>query len=344
MRKIIVAALLVSLIAVAAFKKRDHGINIPKGWPAPVHDVSREPVTAKKVLLGRMLFYDPILSRDSTISCAGCHASFTAFAHTDHNLSHGIDGRIGTRNAPALMNLAWNKQFMWDGSVAHLDEQAIRPITDPREMDETMAHIITKLQHSDRYPRLFHEAFGNSAVDQKKVLSAISQFMLTLVCANSKYDSVMRNEAKFTPQETNGYRLFRQHCAACHTEPLFTNSEYENNGLPVDTALNDIGRMKVTGKPEDSLKFKVPGLRNIEFSYPYMHDGRFKRLSEIVKHYTSGIQQSNTLSTQLRKPIVLSSDERVDLTAFLLTLTDRSFLFDPCFAYPKDNFSKLPKD
>jgi cytochrome c peroxidase len=158
--------------------------------------------------------------------------------------------------------------------------------------------------------------------------------MLTLVSADSKYDSVMRKQSVFTLQETNGYRLFRENCGSCHTEPLFTNCQFENNGLSKDSIYNDNGRMKITNNALDSLKFKVPTLRNIEFSFPYMHDGRFKKLSEVLNHYTSGISHSATLSKKLEKPIVLTSNEKVDLTAFLLTLTDRNFLFNPAFSYP----------
>lgn len=160
--------------------------------------------------------------------------------------------------------------------------------------------------------------------------------MLTIVSCNARYDSVMRHQAAFTAQELNGYNLFSKNCSSCHTEPLFTNQQFENNGLPVDTTLKDIGRMKVTQSNIDALKFKVPTLRNIEFSYPYMHDGRFKRLSEVLKHYTAGIEHNATLSAQLNKPIVFTSAEKVDLIAFLLTLTDKNFLFNPHYGYPRN--------
>ena len=159
--------------------------------------------------------------------------------------------------------------------------------------------------------------------------------MLTLVSANSRYDQVMRREATFTDQEANGYRLFKTHCASCHTEPLFTNGSFENNGLPMDSVLNDVGRMEVTSDRNDSLKFKVPTLRNIEYTYPYMHDGRFKKLSEVLNHYTGGIHHSRTLALQLQNGIVLTSNEKVDLITFLLTLSDKTFVFNPNFRYPR---------
>lgn len=316
----------------------------PSSFPKPVYDFSKNPLSAAKIQLGRALFYDPLLSRNNMISCASCHSQFSAFTHIDHALSHGIEDKIGFRNSPALMNLAWQKSFMRDGAVNHLDVQALAPLSNPVEMDENIAHVVTKLQHSSIYPRLFYDAFGDSVITGEHTLKAISQFMLTLISANSKYDSVMRNETLFTAQENNGYQLFKKNCASCHKEPLFTNDEFMNNGLAVDTSLNDFGRYRVTNNPKDSLKFKVPTLRNIEFSYPYMHDGRMKRIADVLNHYTSGIQKGNTLATELNRPIVLSANEKVDLTAFLLTLTDKSFLFNPKFFYPRELFLNSTKD
>lgn len=310
--------------------------SVPANWPKPQYNFDKNPLTEQKIFLGRVLFYDPILSRNNTVSCASCHSQYTAFTHVDHALSHGIEDRIGTRNSPALMNLAWHQQFMWDGAINHLDMQALAPISHHDEMDENISHVIDKLKTTSRYPSLFYNAFGDSIITGEKTLKAIAQFMLVLVSANAKYDKVKRNEAVFTAQEENGYKLFKQNCATCHTEPLFTNLQFENNGLPIDTTLNDLGRAKITQKTKDALKFKVPTLRNIEFSNPYMHDGRFKKIGDVLKHYTTGIQAHKTLAKQLQKPIVLSSNEKVDLTAFLLTLTDKEFLFNPQFGFPKE--------
>lgn len=310
---------------------------VPQNWPKPNYDFSKNPLSADKIWLGRVLFYDPILSKNKTISCASCHSSFNAFTHVDHDLSHGIDDRIGTRNSPALMNLAWHNLFMWDGAINHLDVQALAPISHPDEMGEKIENVVAKLQITKPYPHLFAKAYGDSTVTGERVLKSLSQFMLTLVSSNSKYDSVMRRQTAFTNQEKNGYAIFKKHCATCHTEPLFTNLKFENNGLPVDLTLNDYGRMKVTHRSEDSIKFKVPTLRNIEYSYPYMHDGRFKRLSDVIKHYTTGIQKGKTLSKNLDTPIILSSNDKVDIIAFLLTLSDKSFIYNANFSFPKNN-------
>lgn len=322
-----------------AFHSANELFVVPPNFPKPVYDFNKNPLSEDKIQLGRALFYDPMLSRNNMISCASCHSQFSAFTHIDHSLSHGIDDKIGFRNSPALMNLAWQNLFMRDGAVNHLDMQALAPITNPVEMDENITHVVSKLQASRLYPKLFYKAFGDSLISGERTLKSLSQFMLTLVSANSKYDSVMQKQAVFTQQESNGYILFKNKCSSCHAEPLFTNDDFRNNGLAVDTTLHDYGRYRVTKNPADSLKFKVPTLRNIEFSFPYMHDGRFKTLSQVLNHYTDGVEKSKTLAPELQKPIVLSSNEKVDIIAFLLTLSDKSFLFNPQYFYPKEIFS-----
>jgi cytochrome c peroxidase len=330
--------LLVGILVSLAFAiKRTPPIyfEIPKGWPKPHYDFSKNPLTEEGFQLGRKLFYDPILSRDSTISCSSCHLQATGFTHVDHSLSHGIDGKIGTRNSMTLMNLAWSKSFMWDGGVNHIDVQALNPITNPVEMDETLEHVVQKLQKSEKYQQLFENAFGDSKITGQRLLKALTQFELLLVSSNSKYDKVLRKEAVFTEQEQKGYHLFKTNCASCHKEPLFTNDKFENNGLAIDTTLNDIGRIKITNKKEDYLRFKVPTLRNIQFTFPYMHDGRFKTLTEVIKHYNS-ISNNTFLPKELSKPMNLSDNDRVDLVAFLKTLTDNEFLFNKRFSYPRE--------
>ncbi len=307
---------------------------IPKNFPKPVYDFKRNPLTEEGFQLGSNLFYDPILSRDNTISCASCHLQQTGFTHVDHELSHGIDGKIGNRNAISLQNLAWTKDFMWDGGVNHLDVQAIHPITSEVEMDETLENVVSKLQKSDKYPHLFEAAFGTKKITGQLMLKALSQFVVSLTSSNSKYDKVLRKEENFTEMEQNGYRLFKQNCASCHQEPLFKSDKFEYNGLTLDPTLNDFGRMRITQNPKDSLKFKVPTLRNVQYTFPYMHDGRFKTLTEVVKHYNS-LQANKMLPKELAKSMRLTDNERTDLVAFLKTLTDKDFLFNPRYAYSK---------
>jgi cytochrome c peroxidase len=331
---ILIGSTLVFSLAFSFLTPTPIYFQIPKGWPKTNYDFSKNPLTEEGFQLGRQLFYDPILSKDSTISCASCHLQATGFTHVDHELSHGIDGKIGTRNSMTMMNLAWSKTFMWDGGVNHLDVQPLNPITSAVEMNETFEHLISKLQKTEKYPILFEKAFGDSNITGQRILKALSQFELMLVSANSKYDKVMRKEAVFTEQEQKGYQLFKTNCTSCHSEPLFTNGKYENNGIPIDTTLNDIGRQRITEKTDDYLKFKVPTLRNIQFTNPYMHDGRFKKLTDVIKHYNS-LGNNKILSKQLQKTMNLSDNERVDIVAFLLTLTDNDFLFDKRFAYPR---------
>ncbi len=237
------------------------------------------------------------------------------------------------------MNLAWQSSFMWDGAVNHIEVQPLAPISNPKEMDETIQSVIVKLQNTAPYPQLFFRAYGDSVITGERVLLAMAQFQLTLISSNSKYDSVLAGTSAFTVQEEHGYKLFQQNCSSCHKEPLMSNYEFRNNGLTVDTTLNDYGRMTVTHNPKDSLLFKVPTLRNIEYTYPYMHDGRFKTLNQVMNHYTSGIVRSSTLSRELYKPIELSPNDKIDVIAFLLTLSDRSFIFNRNFAYPRPNGS-----
>ncbi len=335
--------LLFLLIVLLISWKTNHSIEkeiIPFGWPETHYDLRKNPLTEAKIELGRILFYDPILSKDNSISCASCHSPNNAFAHTDHALSHGIYDRIGIRNAPALMNLAWSKSFMWDGAIHHLDVQSLAPISHPDEMDEKIENVVRKLQNDPNYPKYFKQAFNDSIITGEHVLKSLSQFMLTLVSSNARFDSIKRKEAVFTKQEYRGYKLFKKNCASCHQEPFFTNYEFENIGLKIDPSLNDFGRMRITNNKHDSLKFKVPTLRNIEFTAPYMHDGRFKKLQQVLNHYTTEIQAGPTLSPKLKRRVELNSNEKVDLIAFLLTLSDKSFLFNPKFSFPHTNSFK----
>lgn len=308
----------------------------PDHFPPPTYNFSKNALTQSKIDLGRALFYDPTLSKDNTISCASCHSPYNAFAHTDHDLSHGIDDSIGTRNAPALFNLAWSKSFMWDGAINHLDMQALAPIEHPGEMAESFDNVINKLRSSNIYPSLFMQAFQDSTITGEKTLKALSAFQLTLVSASSKYDKVKMGIDSFTKQENNGYILFKNNCSHCHSEPLFTNGGFENNGIPIDTTLNDVGRSNVTKQESDRQKFKVPSLRNLKYTYPYMHDGRFKSLSEIIKHYVDVGPQNLNITDTLKNKIELSSNEKVDLISFLLTLSDPEFVFDKKHQYPRD--------
>lgn len=313
--------------------KKDVELKIPKGFPKPLYDFSKNKITPDGFILGRKLFYDPILSNDYFTSCASCHQRFAAFAHIDHALSHGVLGKIGKRNVPALQNLIWKDAFMADGGINHLDLQPIAPITNPVEMNETLSNVIKKLQNDTVYPQLFYKAFGDSIVTSEHLLKSLSQFLSLMISSDSRYDKYIRGDEKFTDQEFAGLKLFRMHCENCHKEPLFTDNSYRNIGLKPDTALRDSGRMAITGLQSDFNKFKVPSLRNVAMTYPYMHDGRFKNLQMVLDHYSNG-NFATDYDKSIEKNIGLSAEKKSDLIAFLKTLTDKTFLYDRRFADP----------
>lgn len=312
-------------------------------WPKKVYVINDTSNLKALTLLGKILFYDPVLSLDSSTSCSSCHSPYNAFSHTDHSLSHGIDNKIGFRNAPTLVNLAYQPVFMWDGAINHLDMQSLAPITNPDEMNESIEHVVSKLNHQTFYRLLFKNAFNDSLITGAKTLKAIAAFMASIESKSSKYDLVMNGNDVFTDQEKNGFTLFSKHCSSCHTPPLFTNYSFQNNGLMLDTVLKDDGRIRQTKQIIDSLKFKVPTLRNIEFTFPYMHDGRFKSLTEVLNFYAGHSNKNSMLALELKSAVNLSSNDKVDLIAFLLTLSDKKFLFDKRYAYPKSEIDSLRK-
>lgn len=304
---------------------------VPQGWEQPSYDFSKNPLTEEGFALGRKLFFDPGLSKDSSISCVSCHLQFSAFTHVDHALSHGINGLKGTRNSSTLFNLAWSTSFMWDGGVNNLEVQPLNPLTSPVEMNNTLDSVVIYLQKKPYYRQKFAAAFGDSTITGQKVLKALAQFTVMLQSYNAKYDKYMRNEAGANDMNINelkGLQLFRLNCASCHTEPLFTNNQILNNGLPLDPELNDRGKMKISNNSADDRKFKVPSLRNVEVSAPYMHDGRFRTLEQVIEHYTVGIEHSATLAPELETPKVFTNEEKKNLVLFLKTLTDKEFLYD----------------
>lgn len=306
----------------------------PANFPDPVYDLTKNPLTVEGVALGKALFYDATLSKDGTITCAFCHSPFTAFAHTDHPLSHGIRDQIGTRNVPGIFNVAWQKSFFWDGGVTDLDLLPIAPIQNPIEMGETMTAVLQKVQRSPRYRPLFQAAYGSDTVTTERFLKSISQFLLTMVSANSPYDKYVRNEAgaSLSAAAQRGLVLFQANCAGCHAGALFTDGRFRNNGLPhlANAKIDDRGRAMITAQEADAYLFKVPSLRNIERTFPYMHDGRFQTLEQVVQHYASGVQDGPGLDPLLKRNgqtgLSLTTAQQADLVQFLRSLTDIDFI------------------
>jgi len=307
---------------------------IPAGFPDPAYKFEGNTLTREGFELGRKLFYDGILSKDGNFSCASCHQQFAAFSTFDHDLSHGFNNQFTTRNAPALYNLVWQKEYQWDGGINHIEVQPLAPLTAPNEMAEDINNVVDKLNKDNNYKKMFKAAYGDDIVNSQRMLKAITQFVGSLVSANSKYDKVKRGEKTFTVAEQTGYTAFQLKCASCHKEPLFTDLSYRNNGMPLNTYLNDYGRMRITGKKEDSLKFKVPSLRNVFQSFPYGHDGRFYSIDNVLNHYSTGIKDGPTLDPLLKNRIPLTTEERYYIKSFLATLTDSTFLNDKRFEQP----------
>lgn len=302
----------------------DFKMEYPSYFPEPLYKFANNKQTRGRFELGRKLFYDPILSSDGVISCATCHAQAHAFA--DHNVkfSIGVDGQYGKRNSPSITNLAWYPAFMWDGGVNHIEVFSVAPITNPLEMNETMANIVAKINSNIEYKYLFKENYGIDNITDQAILRALTQFMAMIVSSNSRYDDYRKGNISFTQDETEGLNLFQNKCASCHKEPLFTDFSYQNNGL--DSVFMDLGRAKITLNPADNGKFKVPSLRNVELTYPYMHDGRFQNLDQVLDHYSSNIIPSATLSNSIIGNMNLSSAEKSKIIKFLKTLTDYSLM------------------
>lgn len=313
-------------------------LELPAHFPQPVYNIESNPFTVHGVELGRRLFYDPALSRDGTISCGDCHQLSAGFAHAEHDVSHGIDGLLGKRNSQHLVNLMWQKSFFWDGGVQLMDLISPAPITNPVEMDNTMPKVMETLKASNYYPSAFKKAFPNSpeAVTSANFFKALSQFMGSLISANTQYDMYATGQADaLSPLAKEGLEIFNTKCNSCHTAPLFTDNNFRSNGLP---GVKDEGRRAISLTPEDEFKFKVPSLRNIFRTSPYMHDGRFDSLEEVVNFYSEGVADlphTDPLLYENGTPgFKFTKEEKAALIAFLKHLTDEKFLNNRNFDAP----------
>ncbi|RAJ18051.1 cytochrome-c peroxidase [Olleya aquimaris] len=300
------------------------------------------PLTVEGVALGKRLFFDRILSIDNTKACASCHLPQQAFSDPNQ-LSVGVSGGLGSRNSMPLFNLAWNfdDKYFWDGHALGLEQQALEPVIDPNELGHSdWSSVEQKLNNHPEYPTLFNQAFGVSTITKELVTKAIAQFERTLISGNSKFDKFLNGEVTLTPQEQNGFDVFmdetRGDCFHCHgnpNNPLWTDNQFHNNGL--DASFTDLGLGEVTGNPNDNGKFRSPSLRNLAYTAPYMHDGRFATLDEVIEQYSTGLKASSTIDPLMKKVdqggVNLSDQDKADLKAFLLTLSDPSFINNPAF-------------
>jgi cytochrome c peroxidase len=293
---------------------------LPAHFPKPHYTLS---IDAQKFELGKHFFFDPIFSKDSTISCASCHQQSAAFSDT-RPFSLGVRGQVGKRNAPALQNLLWSNTFFWDGGVHNIDLIPLNPITNEKELDESMLNIVYKINRAKTYHILVKAIFHTDTVSSHQILEALTHYQAALISDQSRFDNYLRGKIRLSDDEMHGYTIFQTKCGHCHEGPLQSNYSYRNNGVfkPGDT---DLGRYEISLIEGDKGKFKIPSLRNIAITAPYMHNSSLSSLEEILNHYESGIQLSPSLDSSLRNKIHFQPGEKKKIIAFLKTLTDLEY-------------------
>ncbi|MEO0898035.1 MAG: cytochrome c peroxidase [Bacteroidota bacterium] len=306
------------------------------------------PVGIHGVELGRHLFYDPILSRDSMLSCSSCHQQKAAFSDPGSRFSVGVEGIELDRNTMPLFNLAWYEAYFWDGRASSLEEQALHPVRAHLEMNLSWEEAIERLNRHSLYPLMFEQAFGSRDIDSFLVGKALAQFERSLLSYNSKYDQVLRGEAYLTDDEYEGFVLMNEQnkgaCLHCHNTDahvLATSGGFANNGLDMVShpeEYPDWGLGKTSGKEEDIGRFRIPSLRNIALTAPYMHDGRFKSLEEVLRFYSQEVNQTINLDSKMfmahPRGVQLSDRQQQQIIAFLHTLTDSVFIHNPAHSSP----------
>lgn len=326
-------------IIISSCKKSDAGrkrttpisFTVPDGFPEPSYNFNENPVTEEGFALGRKLFHDNRLSSHADVTCSSCHQQQAAYTTFDHDLGHGTNHQHTRRNVPVIFNMAWENEFEWDGKINKLTDQPLSCMTAPEKMGEQVGTVAVKLSPDTSYRRMFADAFGDADITGDRMAKALTQFVVMIVSSRSKYDKVMRGEVSFNTSEQSGYDLFKVKCASCHAEPLFTDHSFRNNGIGTTAFHVDFGRMEVTGDPADSLKFKVPTLRNVALTGYYAHDGRYIAVGQLLDHYSSQIAPIPGLDPLLQNGIPLTGLEKFYLQEFLNTLTDSTLLNDRRF-------------
>lgn len=350
-----VIILVVGLLLLSCSTKDDEPVYVPTPLSLDVPLVFQNllpdpllpavnPLTEEGVALGRRLFFDPVLSADNSQACTDCHRPQAAFSDP-RRFSIGITGEAGTRNSMPLQNFAWNfeQKFFWDGRANSLEQQIFEPVTNPIEMNNTWPDAVAALQANSQYPELFDQVFGTSTIDSVMVSKAIAQFLRTLVSGNSKFDKHLLGEEVLSEAESNGLEVFmdedRGDCFHCHgnpSSPIWSDNKFHNNGL--DAIITDRGLGAITGDPREFGLFKSPSLRNLAYSAPFMHDGRFATLDEVIDHYSEGLVYSETIDPLMKKVdqggVQLTESDKADLKAFLLSLSEPGFTTNPNFQKP----------
>lgn len=322
----------------------------PKYFPK-IPQSESNPVTVEGAELGRHLFYDPILSGDSTMSCSSCHKQEFAFSDAPNQFSAGRNKELMQRNTLPLFNLAYYSSFFWDGRASSLEEQVFHPVRTESELNLKWTEAVKRINRSKFYVSKFRLAFGRGTIDSTLIAKSIAQFLRTMISYNSKFDRVLRHQDKLSAEELEGFEIVndmtRGGCVHCHTtdqDPLGTIRDFSNNGLDFVTDVNsykDKGLGNTTGNSKDFGKFKIPSLRNILFTAPYMHDGRFKTIEEVINFYSEEVKPSVNVDSRMefahQGGPKLNTHEKRKIIAFLKTLNDSVFISNPEFANPFKN-------
>lgn len=296
----------------------------PNGFPPPHYLPALDSLEKQRFELGKELFFDPILSSDSSVSCGSCHNQAFSFADAGKALSVGVNQKTGVRNTPPLFNLAWKTSFMWDGGITHLEIIPLAPIINPVEMNLPMKEAIQRLNRSNHYKLAFQETFGVNRITDYELFKAIAAFQSSLISANSKFDLVQSGEQVFSAPEKLGFDLFNQYCKSCHTPPLFMSNTFESNGFPLK--YGEIGRMLVTQNKHDEGKLAVPTLRNLTYTAPYMHDGSIPTLEEVMNHYSTVSSNPGFGNSSIKQMKHFTAAEKSAIISFLKTLNDEQFI------------------
>lgn len=334
-----------AVIAVEDSRPHPHQLDVPANFPAPVADADN-PLTNEGVALGRLLFYDKRLSGSNQLSCASCHRQDIAFSDAVALSNLGESGKTLPRHAPALINTAWMQSgLFWDGGSTNLESQAFGPLTSVDEMHQNLYELEAELKAIPDYVKRFKQAFGRE-IRSADIVKALAQFERTLISGNSRYDRYIRkeNNGSFTAEELEGLALVSVKCRGCHAAELFTDDGYHNNGIDSDFSNNTLdglyqGRSRITFNAADLGKFKTPTLRNVMLTAPYMHDGRFTTIEDVLEHYHTGIRVSPTTDVLLyqnngQAGVPMSSKEKKAIIAFLHTLTDQTFIHNKYLSDP----------
>lgn len=317
------------IIEPVPYENPEIPLHVPPGFPSLNSSVDENKPTKYGVELGKKLFHEKKFSGNNTISCASCHNQSSAFA--DNNAQAiGIGGRVGLRNTPPIQNLAFMRFYNWDGNILQLEKQPLVPIITHEEMNSSILEVIGKIRNEHEYRDLFRKAFGDENITPDRIYRSIAQFEYTLISANSKYDKVKRNEGEtFTESEERGYLTFKIKCAGCHSTALFTDQSFRNVGFPMNPSTEEAGRARVTGVATDFMSFRVPSLRNAEYTAPYGSFGQFPTLKAVLDYFDKGVLYADNLDPILKNngnSIPLTEQEKQDIISFIKTLSDSTFV------------------